>query len=263
MKPDIDGAASNARFVPPNHLSAPTTPCHPPARLSPIVAVPDHAASSARACRRSPSLATPSHGFGAFLTGAPAVWQARRRPDIRALRSPFSTDARGGSIMATLHVVEGPVGAGKTTFAIELGRRCGAPPLVLDAWMVLLFQPDRPAEGLWPWYAERKARCMDQIWDVALGLLEHGSDAVVELGLLKRADRTNFYSKVEAAGHDCRVHILTASRDERRRRVQRRNAEKGTTFAMTIAEDVFELASDLWEPVTSAERAGRNYVDVP
>lgn len=42
-------------------------------------------------------------------------------------------------IMPILHIIEGPVGAGKTTYANQLGRDLGTPPLVLDAWMTNLF----------------------------------------------------------------------------------------------------------------------------
>lgn len=53
--------------------------------------------------------------------------------------------------MAALHLVEGPVGAGKTVFATQLGLELQTPPLVLDDWMATLFQSDRPEEGLWSW----------------------------------------------------------------------------------------------------------------
>lgn len=159
--------------------------------------------------------------------------------------------------MATLHIIEGPVGAGKTTYAIGLGRELGTPPLVLDAWMVNLFQADRPETGLWPWYAERKARCVVQIMDLTRSLLDHGQDAIVELGLIKVADRVALYTELEAQGRPYQVHVLDAPRQDRRDRVARRNAERGETYAMQVSPEVFAMASDMWEPVGTAERQGR------
>ena len=52
-----------------------------------------------------------------------------------------------GNNMATLHLVEGPVGAGKPTFAGQLSLVHEAPCLVLDEWMVTLYSPDRPNTG--------------------------------------------------------------------------------------------------------------------
>lgn len=43
---------------------------------------------------------------------------------------------------ATLNVVFGPCGAGKTTYAHALARREGAVVLVLDDWGQRLFGPD-------------------------------------------------------------------------------------------------------------------------
>ncbi|SFR98502.1 AAA family ATPase [Yoonia litorea] len=159
--------------------------------------------------------------------------------------------------MPTLHLIEGPVGAGKTTYAIRLGKSLGAPPLILDAWMVKLFQPDRPDRDLWAWYAERKARCTGQMLDLALSALDHGQDAIAELGLVRRHDRITLFSRLEDQNLDFLVHVLEEPRDERWRRVERRNNEKGETFAMLVSSEVFEMASDMWEPIDPSEIAGR------
>lgn len=160
--------------------------------------------------------------------------------------------------MPILHIVEGPVGAGKTTFANQLGRELRAPPLILDAWMTKLFQADRPEADLWTWYAERKARCFSQIMDLARSALDHGNDAIVELGLIKVEDRLKLYADLESEGRDFLVHILQASREERKRRTLQRNLDQGQTFAMHVSEEVFEMASDMWEPIGGTERNGRD-----
>lgn len=159
--------------------------------------------------------------------------------------------------MQTIHIVEGPVGAGKTTFALALGSELHTPPLILDAWMVRLFRDDRPAtpEEVWPWYAVRKERCIAQIWDVALGLMTAGSDAIVELGLLRKEDRATFCKRVKDAGFQPRIYVLDAPSDTRWHRVEQRNTAQGYTFAMVVSQDVFHLASEIWEPPTPAEQA--------
>jgi len=159
--------------------------------------------------------------------------------------------------MPTLHIIEGPVGAGKTTYAIKLGKKVGSPPLVLDSWMATLFQADRPAANLWPWYAERKARCVSQIMRLARGALEHGNDVVIELGLIKAEDRLQLYAELEGETRDYLVHVLETPREERKRRVRDRNVDKGETFAMLVSDEVFEMASDMWEPIDELERQSR------
>ena len=156
--------------------------------------------------------------------------------------------------MGSVHIVEGPVGAGKTTFARQLGRTYKTPPLILDDWMVRLFSADRPEQDIWPWYAVRKQRCIDQIWTLAVGLLDSENHAIVELGLLRSQDRRDFYSRIKQAGFDFRIYVLDAPAEERWQRVQKRNSEKGETFAMEVSQDIFALASQMWESPDTDER---------
>jgi len=159
--------------------------------------------------------------------------------------------------MPTLHIIEGPVGAGKTTHANQLSRELRTPPLVLDSWMTNLFQADRPEADLWTWYAERKARCFSQIMSLARNALDLGNDAIVELGLIRVEDRLKLYASLESEGRNFLVHVLHTPREERKRRVSQRNLDQGETFAMHVSEEVFEMASDMWEPVCETERNGR------
>ncbi len=159
--------------------------------------------------------------------------------------------------MPTLHIIEGPVGAGKTTYANQLARELRTPPLVLDIWMTNLFQADRPEADLWSWYAERKARCFSQIMDLACNALDLGNDVIVELGLIKVENRLKLYADLEKEGRDFLIHMLQTSREERKRRVSQRNLDQGETFAMQVTEEVFEMASDMWEPFCETERTGR------
>ncbi len=124
--------------------------------------------------------------------------------------------------------------------------------------MVNLFQSDRPDEDIWAWYAERQARCTLQIMELVRSSLDHGIDAIVELGLIKTAGRLELYSELESEGRDYRAHVLEAPREERKRRVAKRNTERGDTFAMHVSDEVFELASDMWEPISEDERTGRS-----
>ncbi|HEY6558186.1 MAG TPA: ATP-binding protein [Polyangiaceae bacterium] len=156
---------------------------------------------------------------------------------------------------ARVHLLLGPVGAGKSTFALELAREHAAVRLTLDEWMTALFQPDRPQTGVIEWYVERAGRCVDQIWSVAEGILDAGVSVILEIGLLQRHQRETFYGRV--SGRELTIHVLDAAREVRRARVEQRNRMQGATFSMVVPPAVFELASDLWEPPDSLECEGR------
>jgi len=166
--------------------------------------------------------------------------------------------------MAHIHLIEGPVGAGKSTFAAQLSATHAAPCLILDDWMVTLFVPDRPDDAdIMPWYLERKDRCINQIWSVTQGLIDTGTDAILELGLIQRDPRRRFYERLDAADHTFTVYVLDGPREVRRTRVQQRNKERGATFAMEVPDAIFELASDMWQPPDKSECADRDIRFIP
>jgi predicted kinase len=150
------------------------------------------------------------------------------------------------------------VGAGKSTFGLQLAHGHRAVRLTLDEWMATLFRPDRPAVGVVEWYVERAARCIEQIWALTKQSLSEGIDVILEIGLLRRHEREAFYRRVDDAGFDLTIHVVDAARDIRRQRVIDRNHGAGPTFSMIVPPEIFEYASDLWEPADAAECAGRD-----
>ncbi len=149
--------------------------------------------------------------------------------------------------MPKIHLIEGPVGAGKSTFAKSLALQTNGVHIALDEWFTKLFSPDRPVDHFISWYVERKERLLELIWNHAHSILLSGSDPILELGLIQRHGRVVFCQKVVDDGIELRIHILDAPREVRRERVRRRNTEKGSTFSMIVPDSVFEMASDLWE----------------
>jgi predicted kinase len=160
--------------------------------------------------------------------------------------------------MPTVFLVEGPVGAGKSTFAARLGQQHAAPRLNLDEWMATLFRPDRPPDGFIDWYIDRKQRCIEQIWRVASDLIDTGTNVILELGLVQRAGREDFYARVDAAGYPLKVYVMDAPEAVRRARVRQRNVERGATFRMEVPDEIFDLANRMWEPPDDDEIFSRN-----
>ncbi|WP_422846370.1 AAA family ATPase [Acidovorax sp. M2(2025)] len=165
-----------------------------------------------------------------------------------------------------IHLVIGPVGAGKSTFVRQLVQQHSAVPLNLDDWMATLFSPDRPdvpAAELMAWYVARTQRCLSQIWKTAEAVLRAGTQVVLEIGLIQQRERDAFYNRMGPWADAMTVYVLDAPRELRRERVNQRNTEKGETFSMVVPPHIFELASDLWQPPDPAECDARTVVFVP
>ena len=160
--------------------------------------------------------------------------------------------------MARIHLIVGPVGAGKSTFGQQLALDHRAVRLTLDEWMAVLFRHDRPEDGVMEWYADRTQRCLEQIWRVTRSALAAGTDVVLEIGLIQRRDRQRFLRRVDADRASMTIYQLDAPRAVRRERVEQRNREQGATFSMVVPPAIFELASDLWEPIDEDEAHGRD-----
>ena len=165
--------------------------------------------------------------------------------------------------MATIYLIEGPVGAGKTTFSRELSEKISAPHINLDTWMARLFQADRPATGSIGWYLERKERCIEQIWDVAIRSLNANCDMILELGLIQRNNRQAMYQRIAASGHKLVVYVLDAPREERRERVKLRNFQRSDSFSMEVSDEVFEIASNMWEEPDDIECTEQEIIFMP
>jgi predicted kinase len=173
-------------------------------------------------------------------------------------------DQEGTQPVPSIHLIIGPVGSGKSTFAHKLGDRTHAVRLTLDEWMAVLYADDeRPVEARIEWFVERTERCLDLIWRLTERLLLVGTSVVLEVGLIQREARQRFYSRIDEMAYDHIVYVVDADRDIRRERVLNRNKEQGETFSVDVPLDFFEFASDLWEAPDDSETSGREFRFVP
>lgn len=157
---------------------------------------------------------------------------------------------------ATLHAIFGPSGAGKTTYAHAFARREGAVAFILDEWMARLFAPDMPDAIEYDWMIERVQRCETQIWSTAAGVLATGTPVILDIGLMRRADRDRVREIATAAELPLQFHFVTASQEARRARVAERNVVRGENFAIEVTPDMFEFIEGVFEPPAPDELEG-------
>jgi predicted kinase len=123
--------------------------------------------------------------------------------------------------MATLHLIYGAIGSGKTTFARKLEREIRAVRFTPDEWMVGLFGDRPPVET----FQQRLDRLYELIWEHAGRVLRTGTDVIMDCGFWTRAARDEARRRAAALGASCRLYAIECPRDLARQRVLRRTAE--------------------------------------
>ncbi|MGJ4935205.1 AAA family ATPase [Bradyrhizobium sp. HKCCYLRH3083] len=168
----------------------------------------------------------------------------------------------GGSKAMTgkFHLVCGATGAGKTTYARDLVRRCNGVHFSIDEWMVELFASDQPEPMRFDWIAERVGRCEHQIGRMAISCAQAGVAPVLDLSFLRASSRASFAALARQAGFDVTLHFLDVPADERWRRVSSRNETRDETFSLTVTRPMFDFIESIWEPPTSAEMSAHQGV---
>jgi predicted kinase len=159
-----------------------------------------------------------------------------------------------------VHLICGSTGAGKTTYALRLSEHLGAVRFSIDEWMAALFWMDTPRPLDPEWSMERVERCLTQIWAVVLRIAAQNVPCVLDIGLGQAQSRTRFAELAGDAGLSVQLHVLDVPAEERWRRVEARNAQKGETYQLgfDVTREMFDFVEGLWEPPTEAEMLAYN-----
>jgi predicted kinase len=155
----------------------------------------------------------------------------------------------------TVHMVCGPVGAGKTTYGRGYASDRRAVVFVIDEWMANLFMMDAPQPIALDWALPRVERCEKQIWSTMRSVAAAGIDTVAELGFFTRAQRDRFRATAAESGLSVILHSISAPRAVRLERVRRRNLG-GETLTVGVDDGMFDWAEGYYEPLAPDELAG-------
>lgn len=155
-----------------------------------------------------------------------------------------------------IHLLFGPLGAGKSTLARQLADQHRGVRFSIDDWMLELYGPDRPQPMDLPWVLARVQRCERRIWAVAADVVRRGGTAILDLGCLQATDRTRFNALAAAQGLLLQPHFVTAPLALRRQRVMQRNRERGETFSFEVSPAIFDFMEKRFEPPGADELAG-------
>ena len=151
-------------------------------------------------------------------------------------------------MMATLFLICGLPGAGKTTLAKRLERSRPALRLSPDEWIAPLLRDACDTAEL-----DRLRSPVESVqWEVAARVLALGVDVVLDWGFWSREERDRYRAWAEDLGARVEVRFLHAPRDVLWARLSERNAHLPPgTFA--VSEDQLDLWWGWFEPPSADE----------
>ena len=154
---------------------------------------------------------------------------------------------------ASIHMICGLTGAGKTTYAEKLRRDVNGVRFSVDDWNARLFFMDRNPESDFTWFYERVQRACAQMRDTAEQVLQAGVPVIFDCGFTDRKERRTFYDWAAGIERPVELHFLDVPKALRWQRVQQRNAARGETFAIEVTPEMFEFMETIWQAPDAAE----------
>jgi predicted kinase len=156
--------------------------------------------------------------------------------------------------MATVHLISGLPGAGKSTYAQQLQLRTGAVVFTLDRFLITMFGryavPDVGGEE----HVRRVLACREVIWMAAEKLLRRDNDVILDDGYFLREHRRNVVEAAVGVGAKAKIHFVDTPLDEIRRRLASRN-QSLPVYNFAIEPETLEGCLRLFQTPSDADAA--------
>ena len=149
--------------------------------------------------------------------------------------------------MATIHLICGFMGFGKTTLAKELAKNLPAVRLTHDEFMVDLYGRNMSKSDFYARYP----KVDDLLWKLAEKILNAGTDVIMDYGFWSKQTRKQVQQKAKNLTPDVVWHQLVCDTNIAKARVLKRTDENPTE--LFIDEACFNEKLKQYEPITDDE----------
>ena len=153
-------------------------------------------------------------------------------------------------MVATLHLIHGFVGVGKTTFAKKLALQKNILRINFDEWMIEILGQN-PHKNI---FLALESKIKRIIWRTAARVLETGNDVILDDGFWTKESRDHYRMLAKSIGADVQLYNLQCPEEIMIKRALKRSAEmeKGALF---IDANAFHEFKKIYEPLTPDESA--------
>jgi len=167
-------------------------------------------------------------------------WALMVRDDIEEL-NPMKPKA-------TVYVLCGFIGAGKTTFAKKLEEQTGAVRITKDEWLIQMVGNDPTIDR----YEDHDSRMCGLSRDVAFQLASKGIDVIIDEGVWEKEQRELLRKRAEDVGAQVVGYFLDTPIQTIRERVARRN-ENAAQDSFKISGELLDFYLQYWDPPSEDE----------
>ena len=151
--------------------------------------------------------------------------------------------------MATLHLMVGLPGSGKTTFAKKLAQQHNAVLFSPDDWQFKLFGNDIND----PTHDENHTKIEELMWDVAQDILKTGTNVILDFGCWAKEERDDFRKKAHKVGANFKIHFMDTPFEEIWARLEKRNKNAGQNGIFYVKKEKLELWASMFQKPTKKE----------
>ena len=132
--------------------------------------------------------------------------------------------------MATLHIMVGLPGSGKTTEAVRLAREYRALRLTPDEWQYHLFGSDFNVTEDNMDHDLRHTKIEELMWKTAKEVLQLGVDVILDFGFWSKEERDALRVEAASLGVGVRMHYMECSKEALWVRIEKRNQQEGQFY---------------------------------
>ena len=147
--------------------------------------------------------------------------------------------------MATIHLIHGFMGFGKTTLSKELAKKYNAKHFAID--QVMLKKYGRNPKDFNKAYQE----CDDYIWQETAKLIQAGQDVILDYGFWDKETRQKVQERALKLTPNVLWHQLICDIDVAKKRVLKRTEENPEE--LFIDENCFNERLSRYQPITDDE----------
>ena len=150
---------------------------------------------------------------------------------------------------ATLHLMVGLPGSGKTTYAKRLEKEISAVRFSPDEWQIKLFGNDIND----PEHDRRHTAVEEIMWDCAERLLKQNVSVILDFGFWSAEERLALCKTAKSLNVNFAVHFMDVPKDELLKRISFRNQNENEISFTVLPHHIDEWYA-CFESVTNDER---------